>query len=174
MNNGAMQVIGLVFGIVLGRLLSKEDYGMMAMINVFPLIAIALQNSGFASAIGNLKHPTANDYNSVFWFNIIVGSSLYVILFFCAPFIADFYHDERLVSLCRLAFINILFSSLGTAQAAFLFKNMMVKQQAKASITAVLLSSSVGVLMAWNGFAYWSLATQGVVYVGLNTLLVWH
>ena len=125
MNNGAMQVIGLIFGIVLGRLLSKEDYGMMAMINVFPLIAIALQNSGFASAIGNLKHPTANDYNSVFWFNIIVGSSLYVILFFCAPFIADFYHDERLVSLCRLAFINILFSSLGTAQAAFLFKNMI-------------------------------------------------
>ena len=61
MNNGAMQVIGLVFGIILGRLLSKEDYGMMAMINVFPLIAIALQNSGFASAIGNLKHPTSND-----------------------------------------------------------------------------------------------------------------
>ena len=77
MNNGAMQVIGLVFGIILGRLLSKEDYGMMAMINVFPLIAIALQNSGFASAIGNLKHPTSNDYNSVFWFNIIVGGSLY-------------------------------------------------------------------------------------------------
>ena len=81
---------------------------------------------------------------------------------------------DRLIALCRLAFITILFSSLGTAQAAFLFKNMMVKQQAKASITAVLLSSSVGVLMAWNGFAYWSLATQGVVYVGLNTLLVWH
>ena len=119
MNNGAMQVIGLVFGIILGRLLSKEDYGMMAMINVFPLIAIALQNSGFASAIGNLKNPTANDYNSVFWFNILVGGSLYAILFFCAPFIADFYHDERLVALCRLAFINILFSSLGTAQAAF-------------------------------------------------------
>ncbi len=174
MNNGAMQLIGLVFGIVLGRLLSKADFGMMAMINVFPLIAIALQNSGFASAIGNLKQPTPNDYNSVFWFNIIVGSSLYVILFFCAPFIADFYHDERLVNLCRLAFVNILFSSLGTAQAAFLFKNMMVKQQAKASIAAVLVSSTVGAVMAWQGFAYWSLATQGVTYVGLNTLLVWH
>ncbi len=174
MNNGAMQVIGLVFGIMLGRLLSKADFGMMAMINVFPLIAIALQNSGFASAIGNLKQPTANDYNSVFWFNIIVGSSLYVILFFCAPFIADFYHDERLVGLCRLAFVNILLSSLGTAQAAFLFKNMMVKQQAKASVTAVLVSSTLGAVMAWRGFAYWSLATQGVTYVGLNTLLVWH
>ncbi len=174
MNNGAMQLIGLAFGIVLGRLLSKADFGMMAMINVFPLIAIALQNSGFASAIGNLKNPTANDYNSVFWFNIIVGSSLYVILFFCAPFIAEFYHDERLVGLCRLAFVNILFSSLGTAQAAFLFKNMMVKQQAKASVAAVLVSSTVGAVMAWQGFAYWSLATQGVTYVGLNTLLVWH
>ena len=174
MNNGAMQVIGLAFGIVLGRLLSKADFGMMAMINIFPLIAIALQNSGFASAIGNLKNPTANDYNSVFWFNIIVGTSLYVVLFFCAPLIADFYHDERLVSLCRLAFINILFSSFGTAQAAYLFKNLMVKQQAKASIVAVLISSTVGALMAWQGFAYWSLAMQGVTYVGVNTLLVWH
>lgn len=174
MNNGVMQLIGLAFGIILGRLLSKADFGMMAMINIFPLVAIALQNSGFASAIGNLKSPTPNDYNSVFWFNVIVGGSLYVILFFCAPLIASFYHDERLVNLCRLAFVNILFSSLGTAQSAFLFKNMMVKQQAKASIMAVLVSSTVGALMAWCGFAYWSLASQGVVYVGMNTLLVWH
>lgn len=174
LNNGTMQVIGLVFGILLGRLLSKEDFGMMAMINVFPLIAIALQNSGFASAIGNLKSPTSNDYNAVFWFNIIVGSSLYIILFFCAPLIAQFYNEPRLTALCRLAFVNILFSSLGTAQAAFLFKNMMVKQQAKASITATLVSSIAGVTMAWQGFAYWSLAVQGATYVGLNTLLVWH
>lgn len=174
LNNGTMQVIGLVFGILLGRLLSKEDFGMMAMINVFPLIAIALQNSGFASAIGNLKSPTSNDYNAVFWFNILVGSSLYIILFFCAPLIAHFYNEPRLTALCRLAFVNILFSSLGTAQAAFLFKNMMVKQQAKASITATLVSSIAGVTMAWQGFAYWSLAVQGATYVGLNTLLVWH
>lgn len=174
MNNGTMQVIGLVFGILLGRLLSKEDFGMMAMINVFPLIAIALQNSGFASAIGNLKSPTSNDYNSVFWFNIIVGTVLYAILFFCAPLIAAFYNEPRLTALCRLACVNLLFASWGTAQNAFLFKNMMVKQQAKASITATLVSSTVGVTMAWQGFAYWSLAVQSATYVGLNTLIVWH
>ncbi len=66
-------------------------------------------------------------------------------------------------------FKQIMFSCLGTAQAAFLFKNMMVKQQAKASIAAVLVSSTVGAVMAWQGFAYWSLAAQGVTYVGLNT-----
>lgn len=174
LNNGAMQLIGLAFGIMLGRLLSKEDFGMMAMINVFPLIAIALQNSGFASAIGNMKEPTANDYNSVFWFNIIVGSSLYLILFCCAPLIASFYNEPRLTWLCRLAFVNILFSCLGTAQSAYLFKNLMVKQQAKASIAATLVSSTVGVTMAWTGMAYWSLAVQSLTYVGLNTLLVWH
>lgn len=174
LNNGAMQLIGLAFGIMLGRLLSKEDFGMMAMINVFPLIAIALQNSGFASAIGNMKEPTANDYNSVFWFNIIVGSSLYLILFCCAPLIASFYNEPRLTWLCRLAFVNILFSCFGTAQSAYLFKNLMVKQQAKASIAATLVSSTVGVTMAWTGMAYWSLAVQSLTYVGLNTLLVWH
>lgn len=174
LNNGAMQFIGLAFGIMLGRLLSKEDFGMMAMINIFPLIAIALQNSGFASAIGNLKEPTARDYNSVFWFNIIVGTALYVLLFFSAPLIARFYDEPRLTWLCRLAFINILFSCWGTAQSAYLFKNLMVKQQAKASIAATLVSSTVGVTMAWQGCAYWSLAVQSATYVGLNTLLVWH
>ena len=174
MNNGSMQILNAIIGVFLARLLSPADYGLVGMVAIFTAIASCVQDSGFTSALINLKAPRHKDYNSVFWFNIIVGSSLYVILFFCAPFIADFYHDERLVGLCRLAFVNILFSSLGTAQAAFLFKNMMVKQQAKASITAVLVSSTVGALMAWQGFAYWSLATQGVTYVGLNTLLVWH
>jgi O-antigen/teichoic acid export membrane protein len=174
MNNGAMQLIGLVFGIILGRLLSPSDYGLLSMIAVFPLVAIALQNSGFATAIGNMEHPKDSDYNSVFWFNIIVGFSLYLILFFCAPLIAHYYHDDRLIALSRVAFLNIIFSCLGTAQSAYLFKNMMVKQSAKASITAVLISNIIGAVMAWQGFAYWSLSVQSVAYVALNTSLMWH
>ena len=130
MNNGAMQVIGLVFGIVLGRLLSPSDYGMIAMITVFSLIANALQNSGFITAITNIKEPTDNDYNSVFWFNISVGGFLYLVLFLCAPLIAGYYHTPALVPLCRYAFLSLLFSSLCTAQSAYLFKHMMVKQRA--------------------------------------------
>ena len=76
MNNVVQQGLGLLFGIILGRLLGPEDYGMIAMILVFQLIATALQESGFKSAIGNLKEPQHNDYNSVFWFNIIVGVTL--------------------------------------------------------------------------------------------------
>lgn len=174
MNNGAMQVIGLAFGIVLGRLLSPSDYGMIAMITIFSLVATALQNSGFITALANLKAPTDNDYNSVFWFNISVGGLMYVALFFSAPWIADYYHTPALESLCRYAFLSILFASLCTAQSAYLFKNMMVKQRAKSNIIATLLSSIVGVTMAFCGMSYWSLATQTIMFNLINTLLYWH
>lgn len=174
LNNGVQQLLGMVFGIVLGNLLSPYDYGMIAMIAIFSLVATALQNSGFTAALTNLKHPGHDDYNSVFWFNIVVGLLLYGVLFACAPLIAAFYHNDRLVPLCRYAFISILASSLGTAQSAYLFKHLMVKQQAKAGMTAICVSSLTGVAMAWMGMAYWSLATQTIVFVGVNTAMQWH
>lgn len=174
MTNGIQQFLGLLAGIVLGRLLSPEDYGFMAMIVVFSVVANELQNSGFKVAVTNLEAPTDNDYNSVFWFNIIVGCSMYVVLFFCAPFIAEYYHRSELVALCRYVFLGFVFSSFGTAQSAYLFKNFRTKQQAKAGIFATIVSIVAGVTMAINGWAYWSLATQNIVFIGVNTLFLWH
>lgn len=174
LNSGIQQIVGLAFGIVLGRLLSPSDYGMMAMISIFSLVATALQDSGFRTALTNIEHPKHEDYNSVFWFNIIMASSLYVILFLAAPFIGEYYHTPRVVPLCRYAFLSIVIASFGTAQSAYLFKHLRAKQQAEAGALAVILSSLTGVGMAFAGMAYWSLATQGLVYVGINTLLQWH
>lgn len=174
LNSGIQQIVGLAFGIVLGRLLSPSDYGMMAMISIFSLVATALQDSGFRTALTNIEHPKHEDYNSVFWFNIIMASSLYVILFLAAPLIGEYYHTPRVVPLCRYAFLSIVIASFGTAQSAYLFKHLRAKQQAEAGALAVILSSLTGVGMAFAGMAYWSLATQGLVYVGINTLLQWH
>lgn len=174
LNSLTQQVIGVIFAIILGRLLDNADFGMMAMISVFSLIATTLQNSGFPTALANMKEPHDNDYNSVFWFNIIVGFSAYTVLFFCAPLIADYYNEPRLIPLCRYAFLSILIASFGTAQNAFLFKNLRAKQQAKAAMVAVLIASTTGVACAFAGLAYWSLATQGLVYVSINTLMAWH
>ena len=110
----------------------------------------------------------------MFWFNIIMASSLYVILFLAAPLIGEYYHTPRVVPLCRYAFLSIVIASFGTAQSAYLFKHLRAKQQAEAGALAVILSSLTGVGMAFAGMAYWSLATQGLVYVGINTLLQWH
>lgn len=174
LNSGIQQLVGLAFGIVLGRLLAPSDYGMMAMISIFSLVATALQDSGFRTALTNIEHPKHEDYNSVFWFNIIMASSLYVVLFLAAPLIGEYYHTPRVVPLCRYAFLSIVIASLGTAQSAYLFKHLRAKQQAEAGALAVILSSLTGVGMAFAGMAYWSLATQGLVYVGINTLLQWH
>lgn len=174
LNSGIQQLVGLAFGIILGRLLSPSDYGMMAMISIFSLVATALQDSGFRTALTNIEHPKDEDYNSVFWFNIIMASSLYLILFFAAPLIGDYYHTPRVVPLCRYAFLSIVIASFGTAQSAYLFKHLRAKQQAEAGALAVILSSLTGVGMAFVGMAYWSLAMQGLVYVGINTLLQWH
>ena len=174
MNNGVQQLLGLAFGIILGRLLDPSDYGLIAMITIFSLMATALQNSGFSTALVNEKEPKDSDYNAVFWFNILMGGSIYIILFFAAPFIADYYHEPRLVALCRYAFIGLLFSCSGVAQAAYLYKNLRAKQLAKASITATIISSCVAVIMAWRGFSYWSLATQTNLFILISTLLRWH
>ena len=174
LNSGIQQLVGLAFGIILGRLLSPSDYGMMAMISIFSLVATALQDSGFRTALTNIEHPKDEDYNSVFWFNIIMASSLYVILFLAAPLIGEYYHTPRVVPLCRYAFLSIVIASFGTAQSAYLFKHLRAKQQAEAGALAVIMSSLTGVGMAFAGMAYWSLATQGLVYVGINTLLQWH
>ena len=174
LSSTVQQLLGIVFGIILARRLNQSDFGMIAMITIFQLIGNDLQNSGFKVALANLRQPTDRDYNSVFWFNILMGGSLYVLLFFLAPFIANFYHIPSLTPLARYAFLSIVFASFGTAQSAWLFKNLHAKQQAKAGMMAVLISSSVAVVMAYMGFAYWALATQTNLYILLCTALYWH
>ena len=174
LSSTVQQLLGIVFGIILARRLNQSDFGMIAMITIFQLIGNDLQNSGFKVALANLRQPTDRDYNSVFWFNILMGGSLYVLLFFLAPFIANFYHIPSLTPLARYAFLSIVFASFGTAQSAWLFKNLHAKQQAKAGMMAVLISSSVAVVMAYMGFAYWALATQTNLYILLCTAFYWH
>ena len=173
MNNGVQQLLGLAFGIILGRLLDPSDYGMTAMLAVFSVIANELQSSGFKTGLINLKSPTHDDYNAVFWFNILAGAAIYVVLWFCAPLIADYYHQPKLIPLSRYVFLGFVFSSFGMAQSAYLTKQMQIKQIAQCGMTATLTSSIVSVILAVMGFGYWALATQYLLYIAMNTLLLW-
>ena len=173
MNNGVQQLLGLAFGIILGRLLDPSDYGMTAMLAVFSVIANELQSSGFKTGLINLKSPTHDDYNAVFWFNILAGAAIYVVLWFCAPLIADYYHQPKLIPLSRYVFLGFVFSSFGMAQSAYLTKQMQIKQIAQCGMTATLSSSIVSVILAVMGFGYWALATQYLLYIAMNTLLLW-
>jgi O-antigen/teichoic acid export membrane protein len=174
LGNGIQQLLGLVFGIFIARILNANDYGMVGMLTIFSVLATNIQECGFANAIANKQVVKHEDYNAVFWFSLITGLTLYVILFFCAPFIADFYHKPELVPLARYLFLSFVFSSSVTAHNALLFRNMKVKEKTISQVAGVLVSGIVGVAMAFNGMAYWGLATQTVVYVFIYAVCMWH
>ena len=167
MNSGSTQVLNILFGIFLARLLSPSDYGVIGVLTIFTVIAGNLQSSGFTQALVNLKHPTDRDYNSVFWFNVIVSFALYVVLFFSAPLIAAFFHQPCLVWLSRFVFLAVFISSFGIVQNAYMTKNMMNKEIAIVSFVALISSCVIGLVLALLGFAYWSLAWQQVVYIAV-------
>ena len=172
-SNGVVQLLGALFGLWLINILDPEDYGKMAALVIFSNIASVLQESGFTAALANKREPTHEEYNAVFWFNVIVGLVLYVLLFFAAPLIADFYNEPVLCPLGRFAFLGFVFSCFGTAQRAYLFGHLMVKQTSIMQMASITISGIVGVCLAYAGFAYWGLAAQSLVYVASVTTFAW-
>lgn len=179
LSSGGMQLLNLIIGIFLARLLSPGEYGIVGMLAIFTLIAGNLQESGFGVALVNIKDIKHNDYNSVFWFNIGVSLLLYMILFLCAPLIAAFFHQPCLVSLSRFVFLGFVIAALGISPNAMLVRELKMKEKAIASLSALIISGTVAVIMAMNGFSYWSLATQQVLYnavllIGRYYYTRWH
>lgn len=170
LNNGSMQILNAVIGIFLARLLSPSDYGLVGMVTIFTAIANCLQDSGFTSALINLKAPSHNDYNSVFWFSTMMGAGLYAILFFCAPLIAQFYHQDNLTLLCRVLFVCIPLSAIGVVPQAYLSKNLIVKPVALQRIVVLTISGIVGITLAFKGMGYWALVAQQIVYTGMQNI----
>lgn len=173
LSNSIQQLLNLFFGIFLARTLSRADYGMVGMLSIFSLIASSLQESGFTAALTNKKEIRHEDYNAVFWFSVGMGTTLYIVLSCCAPLIAAFYNTPELTSLARYSFLGFFISSLGVAQSAYMFRNLLVKQRSIAMMSALAISGTVGVLLAVNGFSYWGIATQNIIYVSVLTILYW-
>jgi O-antigen/teichoic acid export membrane protein len=174
LSNGVQQLLNLVFGIFLARILDADDYGMVGMLTIFTLIANTLQESGFTAAIANKKEVTHKDYNAVFWFSTFAGFILYMILFFCAPLIAAFYGQPELIPLARFSFLTLLISSFGIAPRALLFRNLRTRESAIASVTALSISGIAGIILAYNGMSYWGIAIQTFIFATVVMLLSWY
>lgn len=169
-NNGATQVLNIVFGICLARLLTPDDYAVTGVLVIFSTIAANLQDSGFSQALINLQNPTKRDYDSVFWFNFLMSLTLYTVLFFCAPFIASYFQMPCLVEVSRVVFLGFVIAGLSISSGAYLRKNLMNKEIAILSLSALALSGVVGVSLALCEMTYWSLVGQQLTYISVITL----
>ena len=171
MSNAVCQLLGLFFGIFIARILTPADYAPIGMLAIFSAIAGSLQDSGFVAAIANRKEVGHDDYNAVFWFNIIISLFMYGVLYMCAPLIAEFFNTPMLIGLSRYNFLGFVVAGLGIAPSAYLFRELKVKEKSIALILSIAISGAVGVVMALNGFAYWGIATQSIVYVLVRTVV---
>ena len=174
MSNALCQLFSLFFGVYLARILGPDDYGPIGMLAIFSALAGSLQDSGFVAAIANRKRVTHDDYNAVFWFNILISLFMYGVLYFCAPLIASFFKQPVLVGLSRYNFLGFVVAGFGIAPSAYLFRELKVKQKSIALILSIVVSGIVGIIMALNGYSYWGIATQSIVYVLVRTIVCWY
>ena len=167
------QLIYAAVGVVLANELSKEDFGLVGALTIFQAFALIFVDSGFGAALLQKKNPEERDYSTVFWFNLLVSLGIYVLLFFCAPLIADIFHDGRLVSMSRVMFIAFVVNGLGIVQTNRLTKAMHMRPVAMANIIALLVSGGLGIGMALGGFGAWALVWQTLSLAIVKTLILW-
>lgn len=174
MGNGAQQLVVMLIGILLARLLDRADYGLVGMLTVFSILASNLQESGFTAALSVKKEATHEDFNAVFWFSTFVSAALYVILFFCAPLIAHYNRAPELTLLGRVIFLGFFFTSLGISHVAWLLRNLKVKEKTMSQVTASLVSGFIGLGCAFCGCGVWSLVAMDLSYKLTHTLMAWY
>ena len=165
--------IQFILTIILARLLSPDDYGIIAMPAIFLAIAQVLIDSGFANAL--IRKPDLNerDLSTAFYFNVVVGVVAYFILFFASPLIADFFNTPILSNLLKVTALVIFLNSLGIVQQAVMTKRMDFKTQAIISAISTFTSGVIGVWMAYSGYGVWALVFQQVSAALIRVILLW-
>lgn len=167
------QGVTFIVGIVLARLLTPDEYGLIGICLIFNTVLNGIVDSGFSNALIRKKDCTNNDYNTMFLTNLLVSIVLYVLLFFCTPFFSIFFGREELTVLIRVTSIVLIFNALSITQVTILTKKLDFKTKTKASLFSALLSGFIGICMAYTGFGVWALVGQLVSRQMLYTLALW-
>lgn len=167
------QGIQFIFSILIARLLLPSDYGTVAMLNIFLAISQTFIDSGFGTALIRKIDRTEEDFSTVFYFNIAAALAFYGILWFTAPYIADFYDIPLLKDITRVVALTLVFGSFSGIQSAKLSIAIDFRSRAIISITVTLVTGALGLWMAYSGYGVWALVMQSVVSSLLRTILLW-
>ena len=165
------QVVNFIVSIILARLLLPEDYGIIALVSVFITICDKLVVSGFATSLIQKKDADNVDFSTVFFFSLVMSLVLYVLLFFGAPLLADFYsaYDrEMLIAVIRVMGIQVIITSVNSVQSAYVSRKTL-----PAALIATGLSAAVGIWMAYSGYGVWALVAQYCINAFTIMVVLW-
>lgn len=168
----SLQGVQFLIGIILARLLSPSDFGLIGMMSIFMSISQTFIDCGFSSALIRQKDVSAVDYGTTFLINFFISLLAFLILFFAAPFIAKFYSTSELELVIQIFSTTLIINALFTVHNVKLMRKVDFKTQSKASICAATISGAIGIALAYNGFGVWSLVTQAICNSTLNLILL--
>lgn len=167
------QLVSLIVSIVLARLLSPSDYGIIALMTVFTAILQVFVDSGLANALIQKKSADDIDFSTVFFTNLLFCSILYIILFLISPVIARFYGDSNIKHYLRVLGIVVLISGVKNVQQAYVSKKMLFKKFFFSTLGGTIVAGIVGIMMALCGFGVWALIFQQITNIFIDTLILW-
>jgi len=170
----ASQAGQFVIGIVLARLLMPKDFGLIGMLSIFLAISQSFISSGMGSGLIQKKNRTDVDFSTVFVFNFAVSVFFYLVLFFTAPLIADFYNMPQLVPITRVLTIIIVINSLAIVQRSRLTINIDFKVFAKVNVVSIILGGMLGVFFAYRGYGVWAIVIQSISGATVSVLMLWY
>lgn len=166
-------VISLLVTMILARLLTPYDFAVIELLAIFIAISNVFVDSGFSQAIIRDDNPSEIDLSSVFYFNIVLSSLIYIVLFFTAPFIAKYFAVPELVTLSRVVFLVIIFNSLTIIQNATLNRSLNFEYVSKASIAGMFLAGMTAIILAFVGFGVWAIVANMVLMPLFRTIFLW-
>lgn len=166
-------VVNFVSGIILARLLSPEDYGLIGMLSIFMLISGTFIDGGFGMAIIQKKRPTQDDYSTVFFWNLGLAIFLYVVLFLSAPAIASFYHVPLLSKVLRVMGIVLIINALRAIHENMLNKQFQFKKLAVTSVVSSVISLTLTIWLAYKGYGVWALVAQNLLLQAIPMFVYW-
>lgn len=167
------QLLLSVVVIIIANKLSVEDYTLVGMLAIFTAISSVLLDSGFNAALIRKNHATDDDFSSVFWFNVGMGITLYLLLQLCAPLIAGFFGKPELVNICAIIFLAIPINSLVSIQYTIFNKQVKFNILARVNMIALSVAGVAQLIMAFSGCGVWTLAFQPVILASVKALLLW-
>lgn len=171
--NFSTQINAFVVGVILARLLSPREFGLIGMLTIFIALSKTLINSGFKDALIRNPDSTEEDYSTAFFFNIIVSVGLYLVLFLSAGLISDFYDESRLVPLVRVLSLTLITNALIMVQKAKLTKQLDFKLLTKIDVLASVGGGAIGIGLAYYGFGVWSLVAKTLLISLFTVVLYW-
>jgi O-antigen/teichoic acid export membrane protein len=172
-DNFVNQGIQLIVGIILARLLSPKEFGLIGMMTIFIAISQSFIDSGFSQALIRKDHCTKEDYSTVFFYNLIVGTFLYLMLFLLSGTIGNFYNEPILPLLVKILGLNLIIGSFTVVQRTILTKNIDFKLQTNISIVSSMVSGAIGIVMAYLGWGVWSLIWKTISQNIVTSILLW-